>query len=130
MFTIQHGHGGVALSLWPIGPFPSTTMRLGATAACVLVLGAMPSYAQFFQQFFQQGPSHGFFHTGEQEAHSVGDASWYQERVKNGTSCALTQPNAMNTYAATPLHAYLSQTNAHALMSSRSGVHSAMDTCV
>ncbi|WFD47980.1 Long chronological lifespan protein 2 [Malassezia furfur] len=34
--------------------------------------------------FQQGGAGHNFFHTGgEQEAQAVGDASWFQERVRN-----------------------------------------------
>lgn len=40
---------------------------------------------QFFQNLFNHGS---FFHhqTHEQEAHSAGDASWFQDRVRAGMS--------------------------------------------
>lgn len=64
-------------------------MRLASVAVGgLLALCALPVHAQFFQHMFQQGGAgHNFFHTGgEQEAHAVGDASWFQERVRNGAS--------------------------------------------
>ena len=56
---------------------PFTVVLFAYLALCV--------QGQFFQNLFNHG---GFFHhqTHEQEAHSAGDASWFQDRVRAGMS--------------------------------------------
>lgn len=109
-------------------------MRLASSVAVgvVLALSALPTHAQFFQHMFQQGGAgHNFFHTGgEQEAQAVGDASWFQERVRNGALRArLTQRNATSTCAATRLHVSRNLANARAHTPSRRDARSATATC-
>ena len=109
-------------------------MRLASSVAVgvVLALSALPTHAQFFQHMFQQGGAgHNFFHTGgEQEAQAVGDASWFQERIRNGALRArLTQRNATSTCAATRSHASRNLANARARTPSRRGARSATATC-
>lgn len=56
---------------------PFTVLLFAYLALCV--------QGQFFQNLFNHGS---FFHhqTHEQEAHSAGDASWFQDRVRAGMS--------------------------------------------
>lgn len=51
----------------------------------IAVLAAVRVHAQFFQHFFGGGNAE-----PEREASSVGDASWFQERVANGMCEILT----------------------------------------
>lgn len=51
-------------------------------ATCAVV--AAPAAAQFFRNFFRS-TNDAFFHAPEEaEPVSVGDATWFQERVRNG----------------------------------------------
>lgn len=56
-------------------------MWIARAAVMAGALSALPVSAQFFQQMFTQGNA---FQSHEQEAHSVGDASWFHERVRQG----------------------------------------------
>lgn len=56
-------------------------MWIARAAVMASALGALPVSAQFFQHMFTQGNG---FQSHEQEAHGVGDASWFHERVRQG----------------------------------------------
>lgn len=119
----------------------SITVMLGWRLLVLGVLGAAPAAAQLFQQFFHHGGDGTFFSpfgqsaTGEQEAHAVGDASWYQERIKNGASAACrrqltAQQSATHTSAGTRSHVCRAQRTAPARSRSRCAARSEIATCV
>jgi len=60
-------------------------MAVGVTA----VLGTRAAYAQFFQHLFHQNGFGSFFEQDEEpEAHNVGDATWFQDRVQHAECSA------------------------------------------
>ena len=53
------------------------------------VLGVGAAQAQFFQHLFQQDGFGSFFHHDQEaEAHNVGDATWFQDRVQHAECSA------------------------------------------
>ena len=59
------------------------TMRW-TTAWFGAMLGMGAAHAQFFQHLFQQDGFGSFFHHDQEaEAHNVGDATWFQDRVRH-----------------------------------------------